>query len=115
MGPRRTQVQLSARQNARLRARLSYLRRGEGLSERALAERVGLSYGAVRSIGRTAGGPTLGTLLAIVKGLNLRSIDELLGPAGLALLSRHDEIEAEIGEEDMTVVMSADVNQGHEG
>jgi len=112
MGARGDQVRLSARQNARLRARFTDLRRGQGLSERGLAEQVGLSYGAVRSIGRTVGGPTLGTLLAVARGLNLKSIDELLAPAGLTLLSQHDELEEAIGEPQMTVVMGADLNQG---
>lgn len=102
---------LTARQNARLRARVKALTKREGLSERALAVRAGVSIGAVRSVGRTAAGPTLGTLLALAKALRLQSLDQLLGPSGSALMARQDQLEATVGEAAMTVVMAIDEAQ----
>jgi transcriptional regulator with XRE-family HTH domain len=104
-------VILSARQNARLRQRLQALAKREGLSERALAGRAGLSIGAVRSVGGTAAGPTLGTLLALAKALRLQSIDQLLGPSATSLMARHDRLEGAVGEPTMTIVMGADEAQ----
>lgn len=78
---------LSARQNARLRERLNELLAARGMSERRLAEVAGVSIGSVRSIGRTPGGPTLGTLLAIARALSLDSLDSLLGASALAKLT----------------------------
>lgn len=102
-------ARLSARQNARLRERLAALRQRAGLSERALANKAGLSVGAVRSIGRTEKGPTLGTLLALTRALRLQSIDHLLGPSPTALLSTYDQLETELGEGAMQIVMLTDL------
>ena len=108
MPARRPEVKLSARQNARLRERIQALAKREGLSERGLAEKAGLSVGAVRTVGGTVAGPTLGTLLALTKALRLQSIDELLGPSATALLANQGELEAVVGEPAMTVVMGVD-------
>lgn len=78
----------------------------EGLSERGLAVKAGLSVGAVRTVGGTEAGPTLGTLLALSKALRLHSIDELLGPSAMALLVNQDQLEGAVGEPAMTVVMN---------
>lgn len=101
-------IGLSARQNARLRERLVALREREGLSERALATKAGLSVGAVRSIGGTKNGPRLATLLALTRALGLQSIDQLLGPSPAALLTSHDRLEAEVGDDAMHVLMLSD-------
>lgn len=109
MAARRPEIRLTARQNARLRERVLALAQREGLSERGLACKAGLSIGAVRTVGGTAAGPTLGTLLALTKALQLRSIDELLGPSATALLANQDQLEASVGEPAITVVMNADM------
>ena len=101
-------AKLSARQNARLRERVAALRQRAGLSERALATKAGLSVGAVRSIGTTDNGPTLRTLLALARALQLQSIDQLLGPSATALLTAHDQLEFELGEDAMHVLMLTD-------
>lgn len=101
------EARLSARQNARLRERLSALLKREGLSERKLADRAGVSIGAVRGVGTTVRGPTLGTLLALAKALKVSSIEELLGPSSTTLLSKHDQLEAALGEDAMAVVMNS--------
>lgn len=111
MGARGPSPRLSARQNARLRERLLDLAEREGLSERALARKAGVSVGAVRSVGGTVAGPTLGTLLALAKALQLQSVDQLLGPSALATIAAHDLLEGEIGEVAMTVVMGIDTRQ----
>lgn len=111
MSRRPESVKLSARQNARLRERLTALCEREGLSVRALATKAGVSIGAVRSIGKTETGPTLGTLLALTRALRLQSIDQLLGPSPTALLTTHDQLEIELGQDAMHVVMLTD--QGH--
>lgn len=111
MAARGPDVTLTARQNARLRERVQALAEREGLSERALAEKAGLSIGAVRSVGETTAGPTLGTLLALARALRLQSIDQLLGPSPLALMARQDQLEAAVGEPAMNVVMAADGGQ----
>ena len=108
---RRPEATLTARQNARLRERVKALAEREGLSDRALAGKAGLSVGAVRTVGQTAAGPTLGTLLALTKALRLQSIDELLGPSASTLLARQDELEAAVGEEAMAVVMNSGIIQ----
>jgi hypothetical protein len=108
---RRPEVRLTARQNARLRERVLALAEREGLSERGLAEKAGLSIGAVRAVGGTVAGPTLGTLLALTKALQLQSIDELLGPSATALLANQDQLERAVGEPAMTVVMNINVAQ----
>lgn len=108
---RRVEVRLTARQNARLRERVRALAKREGLTVRGLADKAGLSIGAVRTVGGTKGGPTLGTLLALSKALRLDSIDELLGPSGTALLANQDELEAAVGEPAMTVVMKCGTTQ----
>ena len=105
---RSASARLSARQNARLRERLLALCEREGLSERALAAKAGLSVGAVRSIGRTETGPTLGTLLALSRALELQSIDQLLDPSSTALLSAHDELESQVGEGTIRILMRTD-------
>ena len=101
-------VELSARQNARLRERLVALREREGLSERALAARAGISVGAVRSVGETKNGPRLATLLALTGALGLQSIDQLLGPSPAALLTVHDRLAAEGGEDAMRALLLSD-------
>ena len=108
---RRAEVRLTARQNARLKEQVSALAKREGLTVRGLAERAGLSVGAVRAVGATDAGPTLGTLLALTRALRLQSIDELLGPSATALLANQDELEAAIGEAAMTVVMMTGTTQ----
>jgi len=104
---RRVEVRLTARQNARLRERVKALTKREGLSERALADKAGLSVGAVRTVGGSVAGPTLGTLLALTKALGLQSVDELLGPSATTLLANQDELEGAVGEPTMTVVMNS--------
>jgi transcriptional regulator with XRE-family HTH domain len=111
MAARKPEVRLTARQNARLRERVRALAQREGLSERALAARAGLSIGAVRSVGGTEAGPTLGTLLALARALGLHSVDQLLGPSALALMARQDQLETAVGEPAMNVVMSVDYVQ----
>lgn len=108
MSQRSGAVTLSSRQNARLRERVEELRKREELSERALATRAEISIGAVRTIGRTKTGPTLGTLLALTRALRLQSIDQLLGPSPTALLTAQDELEAKVGEDAMNIVMLSD-------
>jgi transcriptional regulator with XRE-family HTH domain len=108
---RRPEVKLTARQNARLRQRVKALAKREGLSERGLADKAGLSIGAVRTVGGTAAGPTLGTLLALTKALHLQSIDELLGPSATALLANQDRLEGAVGEPAMTLVMRHEFEQ----
>ncbi len=109
MAARRPEVRLTARQNARLRERVLALAEREGLSERGLADKAGLSIGAVRTVGGTVAGPTLGTLLALTKALRLQSIDELLGPSATTLLANQDQLEAAVGEPALIVVMSTDI------
>lgn len=109
MAARRPEVKLTARQNARLRERVRALAKREGLSERGLADKAGLSVGAVRTVGGTDAGPTLGTLLALAKALGLRSIDDLLGPSAMTLLANQDQLEAAVGEPAMTVVMKSGI------
>ena len=101
-------MRLSARQNARLRERLLAFREREGLSERALASKAGVGIGTVRDIGKTKAGPTLATLLALVEALRLQSVDQLLGPSPTALLTAHDQLEAEMGENTMNILMQTD-------
>lgn len=81
----------------------------EGLSERGLADRARLSIGAVRTVGATVSGPTLGTLLALTKALRLKSIDDLLGPSATALLASQDQLEAAVGEAAISVVMNTEI------
>lgn len=107
MAARRAEVRLTARQNARLRERVKALAERAGLSERGLADKAGLSVGAVRTVGRSVAGPTLGTLLALTKALGLQSVDELLGPSATTLLANQDQLEAAIGEPAMIVVMNS--------
>lgn len=99
---------LTARQNARLQERLTALCEREGLSKRALATKAHISIGAVRSIGKTKTGPTLGTLIALTRALQLQSIDQLLGPSPTALLTADDQLEAQVGEGAMRVLMRTD-------
>lgn len=108
MGRRAQTVKLTARQNARLRERLTALCEREGLSERALATKAGVSIGAVRSVGVTEAGPTLGTLLALARALRLQSIDQLLGPSPTSLIAAHDVLEAEVGADAIRAVMLVD-------
>ena len=109
MGHRRSaSVRLTARQNARLRERLLALCEREGLSERALAAKADISVGTVQSIGRTESGPTLGTLFALTRALELQSIDELLGPSPTALLTAHEQLEVQLGEGAIRVLMRTD-------
>lgn len=110
MGKRAAAVRLSARQNARLRERLDALCEREGVTKRELATRAGISVGAVRTIGKTEAGPTLGTLLALTKALRLKSIDELLGPSPTVLLRAHDQLESQVGRSAMQSVMLTDQN-----
>lgn len=109
MAARRPEVRLTAGQNARLRERVKALAKREGLSERRLADKAGLSIGAVRTVGGTKAGPTLGTLLALTKALRLQSVDELLGPSATTLLANQDQLEAAVGEPAMTVVMNSEM------
>lgn len=111
MAARRSEVRLTARQNARLRERVKALAEREGLSERGLADKAGLSIGAVRTVGGTAAGPTLGTLLALTKALRLQSIDELLGPSATTLLAKQDQLEAAVGEPAVSVMMNIETVQ----
>jgi len=80
----------------------------EGLSERALAAKADISVGTVQSIGRTESGPTLGTLFALTRALELQSIDELLGPSPTALLTAHEQLEVQLGEGAIRVLMRTD-------
>jgi transcriptional regulator with XRE-family HTH domain len=109
MAARRPEGKLTARQNARLRERMLALAKREGLSERGLADKAGLSIGAVRTVGGTEAGPTLGTLLALAKALGLQSIDELLGPSATAVWANQDRLEATVGEPAMTAVMKTEI------
>lgn len=100
---------LSARQNARLKARIKALRQVAGLSTRELAKRAGVGVSTVRSVGMTNAGPTLGTLMALARALGLASIDELLGPSALALMDSADEFESRFGPEAGQAVATADI------
>lgn len=51
-------------------------------SRRRLADATGLGIGTIRTLWKGESDPTLGTLLALVEGLGLRSVEELLGPLG---------------------------------
>jgi transcriptional regulator with XRE-family HTH domain len=54
-------------------------------STRAIARATGLSIGAIRSLLKGETDPTLGTMLAIVEGLGLSSVEELLRPLGTSV------------------------------
>jgi hypothetical protein len=73
-----------------------------------LADKAGLSIGAVRTVGGSVAGPTLGTLLALTKALRLQSIDELLGPSATTLLAKQDQLEAAVGKLEMAAVMNVE-------
>jgi transcriptional regulator with XRE-family HTH domain len=49
-------------------------------SERELAQRAGLSIGALRDLGTGLANPTLRTMVALARAFDLRSIEELIGP-----------------------------------
>jgi transcriptional regulator with XRE-family HTH domain len=57
-------------------------------SIRSIAAATGLSAGAVGALLRGKTDPTLGTMLALVDGLALVSIEELLAPLGTSLVLR---------------------------
>lgn len=66
-----------------LSARLLELLAERGWSRRKLAAQcVGVSIGTVMGVIRGERDPDLGTMLAMVDALGLRSIEELLGPFG---------------------------------
>ena len=69
----------SARQAARLQARLAELREARGWSLRDLARRAGLSPSTVADLEKGAQ-PDLGTMFALQAAYGFRSIEELLGP-----------------------------------
>lgn len=70
---------LSARQRARLAARIAELRALSDMSARGLAEAAGLGQSTVNKLLGGQGNPTLGTLLRLVSVFELSSIEELLG------------------------------------
>ena len=109
MGTRSDRATLSARQNARLQARVEALAQRAGLSTRQLATKAGLGVSTVRSVGTTGGGPTLGTLMALARALDLTSIDELLGPSALVLMESAEEFESAFGAEAGQAIITADV------
>lgn len=76
----------------------------EGLSKRALAHKAHISIGAVRSVGTTETGPRLGTLLALTRALELQSIDQLLGPWSIALLTADDQLETRVAADVLLVL-----------
>ena len=51
-------------------------------SRRSLAAKIGLGIGTVMDVWAGRTDPTLSTMLALVEALELRSIEELLGPLG---------------------------------
>lgn len=91
-------MKISARQNARLVLRLEALLRANGLSKRSLANQTGVSIGAIRNFGKTTQGPTLSTMLAIAQGLNLNSLDELLGPSAAFAMIHQEDLDQAVGE-----------------
>jgi transcriptional regulator with XRE-family HTH domain len=67
-------------------ARLRLVAAEQGFeSTRALARATGLSIGAVRTLMKGTTDPTLGTMLALVDGLGLSSVEELLHPLGTSV------------------------------
>lgn len=84
---------MGARSTARLSdaARQAVGTRARGLCEgrytqRGLATKTGLGIGTVRELLAGSSDPTLGTLLAVAKALELGSIEQLLGPSGTETL-----------------------------
>lgn len=75
--PRRAQEVLAARLNALLHAK--------GLSARQLSKRSGVAHSTVLKLLDGDGNPELGTLFALLKALDLYSLEELLAPLGSAL------------------------------
>ena len=87
-------VQLSTLQRDRLRHRLRAFGLARGLtSDRAIAAAAELSPKAM-SQATGPNGPTLSTLLALCRALDVYSIDELLGISGSAVFGRLDELDA---------------------
>jgi len=93
----------NARKSARLSeaARLVFARRLEdllierGLSRRHVAAESGIALGTVCQLLRGVGEPTLGTMLALVRVLELSSIEELIAPFGTRSLLSDDTLLAE--------------------
>lgn len=72
------EAKLTARQSARLAARLRELRGDKSL--RKLAEQASVSPGTIHKLEQGLRDPRLGTMLALRDALGLSSIEELLGP-----------------------------------
>lgn len=87
--PRATARELSQESKEALSTRLRLLC-GDSISQRALADRSGVSYGAVGDLWHARSDPTLSTLLRIVDALGLSSIEELLAPIGTQVLLDHE-------------------------
>lgn len=85
-----------ARNSARLdpAVRAAVAERVQHLSEgrytrRALATKTGLGIGTVMDLFAGRSDPSLSTMLALVEALDLRSIEELLGPLSTESMLRH--------------------------
>ena len=84
---RSPQPKLSARQNAQLRENFVRSMAMAGTNETALAKSIGVARHTLTSIGRSASGPHLATLLLVAQELGLYSMDELLGSSSLQRMS----------------------------
>jgi transcriptional regulator with XRE-family HTH domain len=59
---------------------IKYWRGVRGLSQRALAERTGLSYVHIARLELAQGNPTIGTLAKVAEALEILLLDLLTGP-----------------------------------
>jgi DNA-binding phage protein len=82
----RISARLSDEARALLAARLQALMNERGLSARRLAANARVHYSQVADVLARRGDPKLSVMLALVKELNLRSIEELVSPLGTGLL-----------------------------
>jgi transcriptional regulator with XRE-family HTH domain len=84
------ELALSARQIAQLSQRLTALRDEQGLTQRALEKKSGLSSGTISALERGRAQPTLATMLALEAALAAPSLEHLLGPVTTPLMpSQH--------------------------
>ncbi len=71
---------LTPQQIGQVSSRLRELRKARGWGQERLSAEAGLASGAVGNIESGKANITLATMLALVHALELRSIEELLGP-----------------------------------
>lgn len=84
----RNTARLSDGAKAALAERVRELSAGR-YSRRGLAAATGLGIGTVMDLWAGRSDPTLGTLLALAEALELRSVEELLGPLGTQAMLEH--------------------------